>query len=33
VRETMEGLKLKFPKVSSEQLAEMKRLREVLAAE
>ncbi|MCA9535480.1 MAG: polyphosphate kinase 2 family protein [Myxococcales bacterium] len=33
VRETLEGLKLKFPKVSAEQLAEMQRLREALAAE
>ncbi|MCB9659727.1 MAG: polyphosphate kinase 2 family protein [Sandaracinaceae bacterium] len=33
VRATLEGLKLKFPKVSPEQLAEMQRLREQLAAE
>jgi PPK2 family polyphosphate:nucleotide phosphotransferase len=33
VSATLQGLKLKFPKVSAEQLAEMQRLRDVLANE
>jgi PPK2 family polyphosphate:nucleotide phosphotransferase len=33
VRATLEDLKLKFPKVTAEQLSEMQRLRDILAAE